>query len=274
MYPTLQAASAKLDRASKDNHTAQTEARALVNRQPYRISVDFEPETGWHVARVKIVEEPGPALAVLYSAVAYQCRSALNLIVWELASRKVGRRKLAANRHLAGQVQFPIATSPEKFLSNSVRAHISKPALTIIEGLQPYNRVRGALVEGHPLCIIKMVTDTDKHRVLPGGFGAIRIRDMKFVWDETIARGPTIEPAPQPPLSLKDEAALGRIRFEVGNAHANVSVDRQPDAEVMFECGNWALSMPDISSCVATTRQCLRELAPLFPGQQFPWPPS
>ncbi len=116
-----------------------------------------------------------------------------------------------------------------------------------------------------------MVSDSDKHRVLPGGFGAIYIRDLQFTWDESVALDPIIEPlAPPPPLNLEHEAPIARVRFKRGNAKANVGVDRQPESEVLFECGRWALSMSDVGNVVAITRTCLKRMAVLFPARAVP----
>ena len=98
LNPALVASGEKLRRASEHLDAVASEIVAFRNRNPYRITVQFERDTGWWVATARISEEPGPRLSVLVGEVAYAHLSALNHLVWELAARKVGRRKVSTAR--------------------------------------------------------------------------------------------------------------------------------------------------------------------------------
>src|SRR4051812_16198702 len=90
MYPALVAAHAKFERALRDRDALHRDIRAFIDDDPFRVTVDFEPDSGWHVARIQIRSEPTPALSVLYGAVAYQLLHALTLTVWNsLVARSV-----------------------------------------------------------------------------------------------------------------------------------------------------------------------------------------
>jgi hypothetical protein len=92
MYPPLRAAKAEVDPGREDLKTLRENIGTLLERNPYRVEVEFDRKTGWHVAYARIVQEPEPDLAVLVGSAAYQFHSALNLIAWELAARKIGRK--------------------------------------------------------------------------------------------------------------------------------------------------------------------------------------
>jgi hypothetical protein len=106
--PALDAANFKLGRANQHLRTLADEMTALVERNPYGVTVEFGAGSRWWVAKARISEEPSPLLSVLVGEVAYECLSGVNHLVWELASREVGRRKVF-DRLVKGNVQFPVA---------------------------------------------------------------------------------------------------------------------------------------------------------------------
>jgi hypothetical protein len=139
MYPPLRAAKAKVDPGREDLKTLRENIGTLLERNPYRVEVEFDRKTGWHVAYARIVQEPEPDLAVLVGSAAYQFHSALNLIAWELAARKIGRKKVET-KDVKRDIAFPISERRQDFHSLRIirKASVSKPAIAALEGVQPY----------------------------------------------------------------------------------------------------------------------------------------
>jgi hypothetical protein len=111
--------------------------------------------------------------------------------------------------------------------------------------------------------------------VLAAAFGQIRMRDVRWKWNEAVARNPTAEPllgARAPGRVITDGTPVARTRFEVGNAKAEVSVDSQPPAEILLNSDSWSLRMTDLWGCFAVTIRTLDALAPLFSREQRFWP--
>lgn len=261
---------AKYQRAIEHVDALHFEVDEFLAREPHRVTVEFEPETGWHVARFQIFEYPPPSIAALAGEAAYNCISALNHIAWELAARKLGRRKLGASQRLARGVQFPIATSPSAFASHAIVHHryVSKKALTVIEGLQPYNTADTPerSFSAHPLAILKAIADIDKHRMLPMSIAYARIEEVRWVWDESVAHGFIAESLePRRPRWLEDGTHLARIRFDTGNEKANVRVDHQPPCEINLSTGRWRFPISYFETCVLWVNVALEALDPLFP---------
>jgi hypothetical protein len=277
MASALEAAWAKYQRACEDLKTLDADTRRFLDREPYRAAVKFEPETGWHIAHIRILEEPPPTLSVHVGSLAYQCYSALNHVVWQLVVRKVGKKRAYALRNHVG---FPLALKPRDFQSLCTPQNVSKPARAVLESLQPYRRPHK--LTGHPLLLIKELADADKHRVLAPSYGLADITDImgnsRFAWDTTVASNPTFRrdlplrhPAGVPIRMLKDGAEFMSIRFGTGNEHANVRVNGKPTAEIVFESDTWGFTQRRIRDMLATTDRCLTRLATLFPRES--WPP-
>ena len=263
---------AKHERAIEHVESLNFEVEQFLAREPHRVTVEFEPETGWHVARFQIFEYPPPELGVLAGEAAYNCLSALNHIAWELAGRKLGWRNLAANKTLARGVQFPIATSPSGFQSHAIVHHryVSKQALAVMEGLQPYNtpHISDARKFGtHPLAILKAIADTDKHRVLPASITQVEFGVGHWRWDKTVADGWVAEDLwpTRRKRWLEDGTRLARIKFDTGNAQAKVRVDRQPPAEIHLSAGRWRFPVSYFETCVIWINIVLDAFEPLFP---------
>jgi hypothetical protein len=275
-YPALIAAKAKWDRAAKDLKALNEDLNRFIKTEPYRFEVEFETESGWHVAYARIAEETPPALSVLVGDAAYQMLSALNLIAWELAARKVGRRKIN-QPEIRRDIAFPIAEKPADFESLRLLRYVSKPAIARLRGTQPYNRVHGPKgPRQHTLFLIKELADSDKHRVLAAVLGRLDAEGIAFRWDDDPAvRGPIFERLPAGDRRMvHDGTALARIRFEAGNAKAKVRVNRQPTAQVAFLSGDWSVGTVALNECLAGTAWTIRHLSPLFTGSNPFGPPG
>jgi hypothetical protein len=261
----LDGAEAKIARAWEHRKALRAEISRFLKTEPYPVVVDLDPQTGWHVARLRVLKEPPLLLSIIAGEMAYEYVSALNHLVWELAARKLGRNNVWKYRM---GIQFPIAASPESFLKPVLvrKRYVSKRALAIIEGLQPYNGRDGLPgAQSHPLWLIKNVADSDKHRILAPRITRFTITGLEFAWNESIAAGPEIEPLIQPGQRLDDGTELERIRFSSGNNQANVRVDRQLPTDILLGSGEWALTLLDFGNTHAVMRRALRHLEPLFP---------
>lgn len=261
----LDGAEAKIARAWQHRKALRAEINRFLKTEPYPVTVDLDPHTGWHVARLRVVKEPPLLLSIIAGEMAYEYVSALNHLVWELAARKLGRKKVW--NHRMG-IQFPIAASPESFLKPVLvrKQYISKRALAIIEGLQPYNGRDGEPgAQSHPLWLIKNVADSDKHRILAPRITRFTITGLDFAWNHSVAAGPEVEPLIQPGQGLYDGTELERIRFSTGNDNANVRMNGQMPTDILFGSEKWALTLNDFGNAHAAMHRALRHLEPLFP---------
>jgi hypothetical protein len=262
----LDGAEAKIARAWEHSKTLRTEIRAFIKREPYRVAVDFDPKSGWHIAHLRAPEEPPLRLSIIAGEMAYEYISALNHVIWELAARKMGRKRVWNHRM---SVQFPVTTSPEIFAKQALvrKRYISKPALAVVETLQPYSGPNGqAGAFSHPLWLTKEVADSDKHRILAPRITQLILKELEYDWDETAATDPDIERLISPGQILDDGTELGRVRFAVGNAEAKVRVSHgEIPVDILFGSGKWALSVRDFGNTHAYVNAALRRLAPLFP---------
>jgi hypothetical protein len=279
---TLQGAWAKYDRAVEDLAALNDEARRFLDTKPYGVDIEFEEKTGWYSAHSSIREEPPPRLGVLVGAIAHQCLSTLNHVVWALAVRKLGDKR-AGKKRMA--IAFPICETASEFRKRQLIAkkYISQQAIAALEGLQPYVPPIPPDGARHDhLFLIKDLADADKHRVLAAGYGRVDLNGLwrggSLVWDSR-ARGPTIQRILSPPTAatrnrmVRGGTQLARIRFEVGNADANVRMNPQPTARILVRGDKWqGITLEDLQDCIGQTNRCLMRLAVLFPKET--WPPA
>jgi hypothetical protein len=141
---------------------------------------EYEPNAGKITVRISEV----PEVRIEWSLIALDAfsnlRSALNYLTWELAKWNLEQTK--AGREPDGQTQFPIATSAARFNPRFV-VDLDPAHVALIQSLQPYDAAymaqfaqiiaKGANAEGlaggHPLEILRRMTNTDKHKVLQAG---------------------------------------------------------------------------------------------------------
>lgn len=278
MYRALEAAWAKYNKASRDLARLHDNRKRFLEQKPYRVDVELEPDTGWWVARTRIVAEPPPVFGVHVGSLAHQLYSALNHVTYALAVRELGEAKAHKRRF---DLDFPITDDPSKFNYAKLREHVGHEAAATMEQLQPYHREPGGhgRIE-HPLLLVKEFADADKHRVLAASYGTIDLREVfsckAFVWNRDVA--PTGEfgrtlPSSDEVITLQDGTELLRIRFDAGNAAADLRVEPQPEADIVFESDTWGgISIWRVGDCIATVDRCISKLAALFPDE--PWPPD
>lgn len=261
-YPALVASHAKWYRGAKHLDALEERIGEVDKMHPYRIEVELDRETGWHTAYARIKELPPPDLSVLVGAAAYQFLSALNLIVWDLAERKLGRHKINEGR-IANDIAFPITRRPEDFESLRLvtQAYVSKKAITYLGRVQAYSGQDPADIPRFPLLALKPLADADKHRIIAGVFGGVSYEGIHFVWDEAITRNPTFERLiPEGTTFMYEDTPLARVRFEVGNDKVNVNVNRQPAADITFSPGRGIYTADGMRAIAGATRWAISNL--------------
>jgi hypothetical protein len=160
MAHRLDGVRAKIERATEHVEKLITDARDM-ERRAYAILQERNAEGGTITVFVKQVGpvDPPIQLALVAGEIAYQLRSALDHLVYQL---------IVANRQSPNRLsQFPIFAARDKYVARapSMIEGVSSSAEVIIESEQPYHRSPGA--EEHPLWKLHYLNNTDKHRLVP-----------------------------------------------------------------------------------------------------------
>jgi len=257
--PALAVALAKADRAVEHFNTLKARIGAFLDEKPYRLAIELEAHTGWHVAQMWVVKEPPPALCVIVGEIAYQQISALNLLTFELAQRHLRREPTKKEARL---IQFPIALSAADFRGWQVLKFVSAHTAAVFEELQPYRGFHGPKGPGqHVLPLLKEITDSDKHQDLVASFAYVSFEGIAFEWDTDAASDPLFEQLVSQDDSLEEGTPIARIRFKVGNDQAKVRVDRELAADVRFLTRNWAIDLGDLENSIGWMSDALRDLS-------------
>ena len=107
-YPALVAARAKWDRGVNDLETLEQRVREVNSRHPYGVDVEFDGKTGWHTPLMRGLESYRRLTSVSWWVPPHTKFLSSNLIVWDLAERKLGRHAINKGR-VANDISFPIA---------------------------------------------------------------------------------------------------------------------------------------------------------------------
>lgn len=268
MYPALEAAWAKYNKAARDLGVLHANARRFYEREPYRVVVD-QDEDGWHVVRVELREEPPPVFGVLVGSVAHQAYSALNHVAWELVVRNLGEEEAAKARSF---VEFPICDKRREFGKRKVLGLLAPDVVDKLDELQPFHKPKESYGKiQHPLLLMKELADADKHRVLPTTYGSVDLAKSGLAWDAS-ATDPTFQRLlAETERNLMEGSAIARIRFGTNNATANVRVVGQPKVDIVFDSDTWeGVGLLSIGDCVAAADRCISHLAPLLGVETWP----
>lgn len=154
----------KLARADEHMDAVEAGVKRWVESEPYRITDELDPESGYTVVYAEQLSDPSPNLAAIIGDAIQNLRSCLDYIALALSERNYGG---VLPENLAGICHFPISGSEKKFAATrrSCVPHIAREPLAIIERAQPYRSQFG--VEGSQLLTLKALSDFDKHRGLP-----------------------------------------------------------------------------------------------------------
>jgi hypothetical protein len=150
----------KITRAGDHLERLDRESRRFVEENRYILTIEDDMEhPPERVVRLRSVRQPeiDPPLrfGILAGEILYNLRSALDYLIWELAT--VGGGPGERN-------QFPIFDTPKQFEHFRERYlyGVRNELWTAIEAYQPY---KGRL-EGHYLRALAVLNDVDKHRVV------------------------------------------------------------------------------------------------------------
>jgi hypothetical protein len=173
MSAPLAEMTAKLNRADESLRTFDAElAEFSRTRQPVKVAMNLDFQTGWHTAYVRDHEPLPPRFAVLIGESLYQGRSFLEHLVWALVK---------ANRNTPGRHHtFPIWDHPPRvsgrhstadtftqITSQKQLAGVPEEAIRRIEGLQPYNFPNPP---AFCLSILNRMARDDRHHAIHASF--------------------------------------------------------------------------------------------------------
>jgi hypothetical protein len=155
---------AKIARADYHLNVLGEKIRTFLNREPYVYGHERDDEAGQYVWRVFVRELPDPRWGLLMSEIVHHLNSALDHLVWLVATRDTGSTPPRGTN-------FPISKSVGEFRRVWTRSSgyygiraLSAHAQAIIEDEQPYHR--GNAFEGHPLWVLRRLANADKHQTL------------------------------------------------------------------------------------------------------------
>jgi hypothetical protein len=153
----------RLDRATDHLEALRDEIRTVEKANTYSIFGDKDPQSGWKIIRLKVIEEPPPRLGLLAGELCYQLRAALDNLVAALV--------LASGGTVTRHHQFPIISSPDDYPAERKRRLVGlRPEwIAIIDGLQPH-LTEEPLRPRHPLAGLAALSNFDKHRAIPPVF--------------------------------------------------------------------------------------------------------
>ena len=226
--PDLAGARAKLRRAEELRQAHDDLFEAYLETQPYSIVFDFDPETGWHTFRWRVVAEPPlEDLALIFSDILGNLRSTLDYLVWQLVllgGRKPGRK-----------TSFPVVKRAQDWAVQGEAALRGVPEewANLIEAMQPFQRLDRP--DLHPLAILEHVNNLTKHRFLPA---AVLTADT-FTYLVNVATLPpdeTFESYDYLDRPITDGGEVARFRSGSG-LRVDVQINENPRFRISFRDG-------------------------------------
>ena len=187
----------KLDRGATHRDSLDKAVKGWLKRDHCRAVLEIDPQTGEHVLRAQIAEQPPVELSLLVGDCVHNTRAALDHIAYQLASNFT--KTLSDSE--AKSVGFPIAREPVNFNPGAIR-HVDPSAQSLIKSMQPYNGGDWEL-----LALLHDLDRIDKHREL----------NLSVACTEEISFNCGIGGDPHsfsfnPPGPVEDEADLIRFR--------------------------------------------------------------
>lgn len=185
MTDPLLGARLKVERARQHLKTLADETAAFVERKPYSLVSEFDPERGQDVVRVKVNHKIPARLGLIAADAAHNLRCALDHLVYQLAVIGSGP---------GAKTQFPIFDDRDEYGRQVHRllTGVDKRHWARIEAVQPYH-VKELLLSGGQLAgyhdplvinlnliVIARLDNMDKHRLVLAGNGLSPWRQPKF----------------------------------------------------------------------------------------------
>jgi hypothetical protein len=149
-------------------------------RDPYAVIHEKDLQAGKYEILLRVYEPPlVRQWGLMLGDCAHAYRSALDHIVWELATLNVG-----PGNEPRRQTEFPVFVDCSEYRSKATQkvADLSVPARAEIERLQPYYETR-VPYESHPLWVVHELDRVDKHRTL--NVTALMNQDFGIGFDST-----------------------------------------------------------------------------------------
>lgn len=163
--PNLNGIRLRLDRAQKHLDALEGEVLRYLPQAKHRFFYKFDPNLRAFYIYAEVMKEPPLFLSILAGEILYNCSSALDHLICQLA-------RLTKPAHECLRTEFPIfTTDSEDYRKTTERRGIldgiPDEAKAIIKDLQPFKaREAGENPETHVLEILRHFHNIDKHRRL------------------------------------------------------------------------------------------------------------
>lgn len=180
--PSTRHSIAKIDRADQNIVNLEELFRRFIDRRPYEVIADVDPNPNTRTRRIISVEEVPLDLRVLVGEIAHHLRSSFDVLVHQLMLQANATETELENCAFPVIVNCDVSTPKgahkyESDLGRKIQAIRRTPAGALIEGLQPCHLSHGA---DSPLAQIDQLNRIDKHRLLLALVGGIPIAGWNF----------------------------------------------------------------------------------------------
>lgn len=258
MAHPLESAWAKADRAFEHAKTLDAATKCFIKGKPYRVVVEFEPETRWHVAKVEVEDVP-IRFSAMFGDIIQNLRSALDHLAWQLARRLLG----TIPREKWGGIAFPTSpnwTTEAEFLAASLFAFIDTDAVNILKRLKPYPG--GDRATNH-LPVLAGLSNYDKHRVVAGTFVSQSPSDFEFTFEGGRPLA-TFHYTIGPGDPLEDGTKIARMLIPGGGPDTQVDVNVRRPPYITFGEVPGHFDKTWLYICGVQVANVIREFEPLF----------
>ena len=164
---------AKLRRASELIASLDAEMTAFLADSAPEIRGEANADASEFTFYAVVKAEPPLHWGVMIGEIVHDVRSCLDHIIWALAEPPVWSN------------QFPIFSTPKPAREASMLQNVPAVSATIIHNLQPYNQPAGQPRALDPLAQLALLSNTDKHRVLPVAVAALQFIEYGFSANQT-----------------------------------------------------------------------------------------
>lgn len=251
----------KIKRADVHFEALERETRAFIQSDPHDLVLEPDPQSGEYVVRAYVREEPPLLLGAILGDFVHNLRSALDHLVWQIV--------LGLGKEPGRWTCFPIYDDSDDFRKEVVRKNerdkpsplrgVNPTTLTIIERMQPYNRLDNTV---HGLAVLRDLSNIDKHQVVHASF--VALTDQPPVFDKAL---PLAEVRWRT-SAVHDGAELVRLRFQDGVGDNDVKVKARIPVDIRFgEMQIPRKHLPEVrNATVATLNFFIERFGPVGPA--------